>query len=514
MSALALLHGSPNLGQIFSDFQQLKEWIEDWSIKEKFSFKIGDRDRSRAIFTCISTGCTWRVRANRTEEEDVQITVLSGEHSCIPDECGKRYSVASTHTWLRRHIPNHLSLTAATKPREIIECMRIQYGEMIPYKAALRLKTGILEETIDSQRDGFRLLPKYIDAVYKDNPNTFIRLSVDPRTNLFQRIFICPAESQESFALCRHFIAVDGTFLKTRFVQTLLLAVTIDANGHTLLLAWAIVESENSSSWEYFLRNLQLAIPILTTETTTLISDRDKGLQSACGILSPSVIRAYCCQHLKENFVTLHGRALSALFWKIARATTVEEFEHAMLQLRETKPAGEAYLRKIDPALWAQAHFTGKRYGHDTSNIVESVNNTLKLDRELSVIELLNSIWHRVMGQRFERLEIARSAPPSQQFTKFCTNLLGESRIWARQNTAQMATLTNGHVTQPDGTVRIVDLESKTCTCGKFQENGVPCGHAMSCILQIRQVLLSPLDILPSESDATGHWGVDGNSLT
>lgn len=61
-----------------------------------------------------------------------------------------------------------------------------------------------------------------------------------------------PGESQESFQLRRRFIAVDGRFLKSRFRQTLLLAVTIDANGNNLLLARAVVEGEHESAWEYF----------------------------------------------------------------------------------------------------------------------------------------------------------------------------------------------------------------------------------------------------------------------
>jgi transposase-like protein len=51
--------------------------------------------------------------------------------------------------------------------------------------------------------------------------------------------------SQECFGLLRRFIAVDGTFLKARFIQTLLLAIGIDADGHNTILAWAVVELEN-----------------------------------------------------------------------------------------------------------------------------------------------------------------------------------------------------------------------------------------------------------------------------
>lgn len=53
----------------------------------------------------------------------------------------------------------------------------------------------------------------------------------------FERIFVCPTESRASYTLCRRFIVVDGTFLKARFVLILLLAVDIDANGETLVLA-------------------------------------------------------------------------------------------------------------------------------------------------------------------------------------------------------------------------------------------------------------------------------------
>ena len=35
---------------------------------------------------------------------------------------------------------------------------------------------------------------------------------------------------------------------------------------------------------------------------------------------------------------------------------------------------------------------------------MESLNKSLKLDRELNVIDLLNNIWYRVIEQRSERL--------------------------------------------------------------------------------------------------------------
>jgi len=249
-----------------------------------------------------------------------------------------------------------------------------------------------------------------------------------------------------------------------------------------------VVESENASSWEYFLLNLQLAIPEISTQATTLISYRDKGLIAACEVLPPTVIRAFCCQHLKENFVTRYGRGLATNFWAIARARSIAQFESAMVALQELKPAAAEYLQNIDPTLWVHVFFPGRRYGHDASNIVESVNSSLKLDRELSIVELLNTIWHKLMGPRFDRYQSASSPGEGVVYTKFCTKTLGESRIWARQNIAQMADLMHGRVTQPNGIVKMVNLESATCSCGNYQENGVPCGHGLSCIMSLHLV--------------------------
>ena len=187
-------------------------------MKEKFSFKIADKDHQRVIYTCVVSESGVRIRANQTGEEDVKVTVLNSEHNCLPGDRIKRYSVASSLTWLRRHVPRYLNVIQATKPREIIDCLRVQFGETLPYKSASRIKNVLLEDTLEGQRDGFRYLPSYVAAIQESNPATYIRLSSHHNTNRFQRLFICPAQSRESFQHCRHFIAFDGTSLKTKFI--------------------------------------------------------------------------------------------------------------------------------------------------------------------------------------------------------------------------------------------------------------------------------------------------------
>jgi len=67
MSMLGHLPEPPVVGQLFDNFQILKELIEDWSIKEKFSFKIANKDPTRVIYTCTMERCAQRVRASQDE---------------------------------------------------------------------------------------------------------------------------------------------------------------------------------------------------------------------------------------------------------------------------------------------------------------------------------------------------------------------------------------------------------------------------------------------------------------
>jgi hypothetical protein len=115
--------------------------------------------------------------------------------------------------------------------------IQMQYAEVIGYKvcqiACLELQGGDLA----SHRLSFELLLAYIDLLRRKASRAHLNLEICPRSHRFQRVFICPRQSRGSWIHMRRFVAVDGTFLKGRFIQQLLLAVGIDANRNTLILA-------------------------------------------------------------------------------------------------------------------------------------------------------------------------------------------------------------------------------------------------------------------------------------
>jgi len=456
------------LGELFPSFSQLKKAVQDWSVADKFAFRMHLKDKDRADYRCkLSTPhptpalenaivCNWRVFASQTRTGDIKISRLISEHNCLGAAIPLR-STCNTQSWLTRQIPKHLVSTRKTTPRELIDTVQLHYNEEVSYQAAHRACAKLSNNTVDYERDSYRQLPAYLARIQEANPWAYLRLDMIPTGEIdpssqqqllqFRRVFICPAEAQLSFQQCRQFVAVDGTFCKARYIQTLLLAVSIDANGHIVLLAWAIVEGENSDSWTWFLNHLKHAIPQIMT--ATIMSDRDKGLINGKAILGEGIVQAHCCFHICQNFKAKFGTRLTEQhFWGIANARSEAVYTTRLLDLDAQRSEAANYLRGIDTRLWVTAFFPGKRYGHNTSNIVESYNKSLQLERELSIVDLLNEIWHSSMAVRFKRLQQAETALNGYPFTTICRTEAETSRLWAQSNRVRVSTATEAEVVQ------------------------------------------------------------------
>ena len=54
-------------------------------------------------------------------------------------------------------------------------------------------------------------------------------------------------------------------------------------------------------------------------------------------------------------------------------------------------------LQHADPKHWAELYFVGKRYGHLTSNIAESLNSWILEAREMPILAMLERIREQLM---------------------------------------------------------------------------------------------------------------------
>ena len=158
---------------------------------------------------------------------------------------------------------------------------------------------------------------------------------------MFRRIFISPHISEQQWIHSIPFIALDGTYLRNCYRQTLLLAVGRNGNNESWIIAWAIVESENDESWDWFVERLCKCVPSLTNrsewprfQTPCSISDRNASALKAQEKWLLGVTLIYCCWHLMKNVleVTKHANktVIREAWWKFLYVKNENDWNRAI----------------------------------------------------------------------------------------------------------------------------------------------------------------------------------------
>ena len=160
-------------------------------------------------------------------------------------------------------------------------------------------------------------------------------------------------------------------------------------------LAVAVVESESTESWGWFLACL---LTYVTDQTNLcIISDRHRGIQSCFddtehrGYLQPPLVHhQYCLRHLVSNINTnFNSAALKNLVWKAAIANQVKKFENTMDCIKNVNLDAYDYLKEVVDQKWTLVHDHGHRYGAMTTNLSECFNEVLKGTRSLPIIAMV-----------------------------------------------------------------------------------------------------------------------------
>jgi hypothetical protein len=108
----------------------------------------------------------------------VKLVVVNGEHTCISRGV-RKFSSSSKKGWLDGVVSRHLNVTKKTTPKEIVDCLRVCYGETIDYKRAQECRLRLLDGDIGLQRHSFQLLPAYKELLERVTPELHVDLLRD-----------------------------------------------------------------------------------------------------------------------------------------------------------------------------------------------------------------------------------------------------------------------------------------------------------------------------------------------
>ncbi|KAL5765757.1 hypothetical protein ACOSP7_016374 [Xanthoceras sorbifolium] len=175
------------------------------------------------------------------------------------------------------------------------------------------------------------------------------------------------------------------------------------------------------------------------------------------------------------------------MFWPAARSSNAVDFEIAMGKIRETSVPAYDYLMQIPKHQWSVHEFDQEcKSDHNTNNVVEAFNGWLSKLRALSMLTMMENIRRKIMKRIHRRYEAA---------LKWATNI--PPAITMQMQKAQQ----KGRYLDPlqcgewefevvDGERRfVVNLDSKICECGLWAVSGIPCRHALACILKRRDAV-------------------------
>jgi hypothetical protein len=233
------------------------------------------------------------------EDHEVLVTKFEEIHSCPPHLHQKR-PVAAKARWLIKNTKSAITADRNMKPVTLQCSIQLEHGERVNYMAAWRAREIVREERFGDEKSTYSRLPALKSHIINVDPNAVVTLEKDVKGR-FKQSFVCHGAFRSAFYSCRPILAVDGTFTKSRYIQTLLLAAILDAEDNVIILAFAIVPSESQDSWNFFFQNLKFAVEVDNIDIV-IISDRDKGLEPASTRTIPNATHSHCCFHIAANF--------------------------------------------------------------------------------------------------------------------------------------------------------------------------------------------------------------------
>ncbi|KAI3986289.1 hypothetical protein MKX01_028570 [Papaver californicum] len=257
--------------------------------------------------------------------------------------------------------------------------MREEFGITFSCKQGYTgVKRGI--ELIRGTPDAsYQYLVGYSHMHAQHNPGTVTAIETDSN-NQFLYYFMALGVCVKGFKkYARTAFSVDGTSLVGEYKGVRLSAIGLDANGDLYPIAFAIVDSENDASCDWFMEKLYDSLGIEYMKNNldlVVVSDRSEHFYKAISKRFPGACHVFCAYHIKGNIVKkFHDGDAVAAFFIVATAYTTCHFRNAMEDFLKQSPAAVAYVQEIGTFKWARVEAKSACFTFMTTNISESWNS-------------------------------------------------------------------------------------------------------------------------------------------
>nr|KAJ0217465.1 hypothetical protein LSAT_V11C300152520 [Lactuca sativa] len=173
------------------------------------------------------------------------------------------------------------------------------------------------------------------------------------------------------------------------------------------------------------------------------------------------------------------GKVFQDMLWNCASTTTIQEFNHAMEELRKVNNDCYEWVKAIPPQHWSRAHFIGRAHCDGLlNNLCETINNQIKKARDQPIITCLEYIREYLMLRIVSVQKVIDKAVGP--LTPTATSVLEKNKSNAAQCVGKFCGNGKYQVSGPWMDQCVVDMAQHTCSCRKWELTGIPCKHALN----------------------------------
>ncbi|XP_050220548.2 uncharacterized protein LOC126670770 [Mercurialis annua] len=439
------------VGMIFPNRASVQACATAYSVENGREHKSRRTTNYTVVFACrYNPICKWWLRATLLQATHTwTCTKYIGPHTCnelVPNANHRNFGAREIAKYVRREVMEQRDIRVNTLIAGIWDEHRVRP----PYKRMWYAKEKAIASVYGDWYESFGCINDIMHNIVHVNPGSFwhaegddvyINGMLQPNIRTFVRMFWTFFPMVAGFRFCKPVLFVDGTHLYGRYKMTMLIASAIDGNSHIMPVAFAIVESESTESYEYFLGHLREQV--ILGRKVSIISDRHAGILAV--LRRPEwadVPHKFCIRHLASNFNThFRDKSLKKLMEKAGRAYQKKKYKRYMEVMRIKSPEGYAWLtdEHRPKEKWSRAHdHRGQRHNVMTTNYAESVNATLRNIRGLPISSMLETLIKKLVDMFVRRrTTYSQLIAKGVQYTPILDHILKKRVAKARHHTSQ-----------------------------------------------------------------------------
>ena len=240
------------VGLQFNSKKQILEVVKTFAVISKKNLKIKKNDKRRVILISKQKGCPFYLRVRKSMQATYwQVVTFKDEHCCF----GTATNSQDTPKWASKMLMSLLMHSPDMRLKAIVAYALEKWGFRMSMDQAYRAKVKAMEKIEGATKDQYKHLRSYVAELIEKNKNSTVKIKCDltPHGPVFERMYVCLEACKNAFVTtCRPLIGLDGCFLKGEFGGQLLSEVGKDGNNQMFPFAYVVVESENYSSWKWF----------------------------------------------------------------------------------------------------------------------------------------------------------------------------------------------------------------------------------------------------------------------